>query len=77
MCPCFSGREVSLPENTVGVDDYSRFRIVDGETCHVEFFPWPWRHPIVALQYAFDVLRWHIDMILQFGFTAWNEERKY
>jgi hypothetical protein len=77
MYPCFFGKEVEMPEGSVGVDDYSRFRIVDGEVTQIEFYPWPRRHPILAIKCALGVLRWHVDMIRRFGFTAWNEERKH
>lgn len=74
--PCFNGIELDLPENTVGVDDRSRFRIVDGETTQIEFYPWPCRRPIAAFRCAYEVFKWHIDMIRNFGFAVWNGDRK-
>ena len=77
MSPIFLGVEVDMPEGTVGVDDYSRFEVVDGETCQIEFYPWPFRHPILALQFARNVLMWHVKMVWQHGWARWNNDRKY
>lgn len=74
--PWYSGEEVFVPHNTVGVDDYSRFRVVKQETCHVEFHPHPFRHPRMALRLAVEVLRWHVDMIRQHGIKLWWADRK-
>lgn len=73
--PYFNGEEVHLPDGSVGVDTYSRFVIVDGETRCVEFYPWPFRRPHLAVLYAWDVLSWHVAVIRQHGWREWKHLR--
>lgn len=69
--------ECDLPENLVGVDSFSRFRIIDGEVIAIEHYPWKLKRPIKAVRCAFDVFMWHVDMIRQNSWKFWNKERKY
>lgn len=65
-----------LPEGTVGVDEYSRFRVINGITHAIEHYPWPRKAPHLAALYAWDVFMWHVSMIRQHGWRQWNKDRR-
>lgn len=45
-----------LSEGAVGVDGYSRFRVVDNEKQTIEQYPWPFKAPHFAVLYALNVM---------------------
>lgn len=75
--PWFNGVEVEEFDDGVGVDDYSRYRIKDAELTAVERYPRPFKHPVLAIRYQLNVLKWHRDMIRQNGWRDWNDLRKF
>jgi hypothetical protein len=68
---------IAVSKKIYGLDGYSRFVEVDDERYQIEAWPFSRWNFYERITFRIDIIRWHLGIMRQCGFSCWWEIQQY